>query len=134
MNPDPRADLVVQTCFYGLGAFVPVIVLGPAARWRQLALARRPEPEPHLPDRWLLALRWCGPDEEEDGAPALLTAAAARAPAPTAAPDRITEFEQTLPAHHLRLIRVAPGDLIGLWAQRPGHTTTGTLPEETTTP
>lgn len=107
---------LVQAAYYGLGVIFPVTVIDPYARWEQ---------PPHgLPVRSptghdLLVVRWCAPDPEL--APAVLTAAAHRAPPAPPTPEDLAAFSAGLP-DHLRLITLPASALVGPWATRPGST------------
>ena len=109
---------VVQAAHYGLGAFFPVVVLDPEPRWRGASPLALPERSPGADG--LLALRWCGFDDEADEAGQLLEAAAARAPRNVGRAAQLAAYAATLP-RCLRLVALPRRALVGPWVQRPGR-------------
>ncbi|MFF4933207.1 hypothetical protein ACFY2H_30615 [Streptomyces griseofuscus] len=111
-------ERTVQTAYYGIGAFFPVIVLDLRARWG------RPVP-PALPalastgPAEILAVRWTGTERDAADAEALLQQAAQDAPAEPSG-DRLDRFRARLPAS-LFLITLPPTALLGPWSDRPGR-------------
>lgn len=103
----------VETAHYGRGALIPVVVLAPVGWWQREVTA---VPEPHpAGGGYALVLRWCGPDDDEDTAEALLIRAACAAPGPVSAGDAVA-YQAALPAH-LRLIALPLACII---SRRPG--------------
>lgn len=118
-------ERTVQTAYYGIGAFFPVIVLDPRPRWG------RPVP-PALPalastgPAEILAVRWTGTDRDAADAEVLLQQAARDAPAkPTV--DRLDRFRTGLPPS-LFLITLPPTAILGPWPDRPGRRPPRTVP------
>jgi hypothetical protein len=123
-HPSPT----VLTGYYGLGALFPLIVLDTAG-WTQAAPTAVPEPGAAGSP---LALRWCGPDAEEDAAPALLAWTAATSRVPASAADAAA-YQDALPAH-LRLVALPQSCITGHpWRGSPGHSSTY-APEESPCP
>ncbi|MCX4783930.1 MULTISPECIES: hypothetical protein [unclassified Streptomyces] len=106
----------VQAASYGFGAIYPVVILDDVHRWH------RPT-HPGLPEQQgddghgMLVLRWTGPHNER--APALLAAAAARAPVSPPTRQALETYRATLPAG-LYLITLRSENVLGPWSQRPG--------------
>ncbi|MFE0369482.1 hypothetical protein [Streptomyces tendae] len=110
----------VQAACYGFGAIYPIVVLDPVHRWFRPAVPGLPEQQADT-SHGMLVLRWTGPPSEQAQAPALLEAAAARAPA--APPDHaeLQAYRASLPPG-LHLIDLPARHVIGPWSQRPGAT------------
>ncbi|GGU37839.1 hypothetical protein [Streptomyces violascens] len=110
----------VQAAHYGIGAIYPIVVLDQVHRWYQPVHPGPPEQQTD-DHHGMLVLRWTGPLSEEAEAPAILEAAAARAP--TAPPSRteLQDFQASLPPG-LHLIHLPARHVIGPWSQRPGAT------------
>ncbi|MET9779205.1 hypothetical protein ABZ023_34015 [Streptomyces sp. NPDC006367] len=108
----------VQAASYGIGVIFPIVVLDLVHRWY------RPH-HPGLPTQQagdaygMLVLRWTGPPGEEDEAPKLLMAAAARAPAMPPGLAELQAFYASLPPG-LHLIDLPARHVLGPWSQRPG--------------
>ncbi|WP_328973396.1 hypothetical protein [Streptomyces sp. NBC_00239] len=110
----------VQAACYGIGAIYPIAILDPVHRWHRPVHPGLPEQHPDY-GTGMLVLRWTGPPGEDIHAPALLEAAAARAPAAPPTGAELEAFQTSLPPG-LRLIDLPDKYVIGPWAQRPGAT------------
>ncbi|TLQ39396.1 hypothetical protein [Streptomyces marianii] len=108
----------VQAAHHGIGSIYPIIVLDPVHRWRRPSHPGLPEQQPDH-DHGMLVLRWTGTPDEEAQAPALLEAAAARAPAAPPRHAELAAFQASLPPG-LYLTDIPAPHVIGPWSQRPG--------------
>lgn len=113
----PRA---IQAACYGIGAIYPIVILDPVHRWHRPVHPGLPEQSPGE-GHGMLVLRWTGPPGEDAHAPALLEAAAARAPVTPPTGAELRAFQASLPPG-LHLIDLHDQYVIGPWSQRPGTT------------
>jgi hypothetical protein len=114
----------VQAARYGIGAIYPIVVLDPVHRWHCPIHPGLPEQQPDE-GHGMLVLRWTGTSSEETEAPALLEAAAARAPATPPTPADLVAYQASL-SPGLYLIDLPARHVIGPWSQRPGAARSGT--------
>lgn len=111
-------ERTVQTAYYGIGQFFPVIVLDRRPRWGRAVPPAVPTLAP-TGEAEILAVRWTDTGGEAADAEALLQQAARDAPAEPSV-DRLDQFKAGLPSS-LLLITLPPTALLGPWADRPGR-------------